>query len=314
MASSGDVAGRADEIPDEGSTIEIGPDERMQCEVDGTELRGIEVEVAKARGLPPHGRSLLHVAVHTPDGTLTGERLLSSLGTGGHRVAVTGEDLPRGGRFGVEVWLTGLDGTTVLRARDGKEPVRRSARMMSACGWSSPRPGRRCTSGFTRCPDPLGVAQPTGRESRCSEKALAEGLPDDTVILEDPKGPVAEGGAAAVGVLEDSPERIAVQVNAERGGYLVVADALVRDGWTARSMVVRPVWSTATTPSPPSGSRLASTGSNSHTPHRGSAPESSCRSCRSSWPASCSCFRCRRGRAERLSSSNDRHDDESALI
>ena len=63
--------------------------------------------------------------------------------------------------------------------------------------------------------------------------ALTEGLPDDTVLLEDPKGPAAEGGAAAVGVVEDSPERIAVQVNAERGGYLVVADALVRDGWTA---------------------------------------------------------------------------------
>jgi uncharacterized membrane protein YfhO len=33
--------------------------------------------------------------------------------------------------------------------------------------------------------------------------------------------------------VEDSPERIAVQAHAEQAGYLVIADALVRDGWTA---------------------------------------------------------------------------------
>ena len=53
VASPGDVAGRADRIPVDGPTIEAGPDERRRCEVDGTNLRGVEVEVAEPRDLPP---------------------------------------------------------------------------------------------------------------------------------------------------------------------------------------------------------------------------------------------------------------------
>jgi Bacterial membrane protein YfhO len=234
VASPEDVAGRADEIPDDEPTIEVGPDERMQCEVDGADLRGVEIKVADPRDLPPHGRPLLHVAVHTPDGTLTGERLLGSLGAGPQRVAVMGEDLPRGGRFRVEVWFTGLDGNTVVRTRDGElacaavRPQDDGLRLVFAEAGATVYERLRSLPRIRWASRSELVMDPAARIT-----ALTESLPDDTVLLEDPKGPTAEDGAAAVGVVEDSPERIAVQVDAERGGYLVVADALVRDGWTA---------------------------------------------------------------------------------
>ena len=234
VANPREVAGRADEIADDKPTIEVGPDEPMQCEIDGTSLRGIQVEVAETRDLPPHGRPLLHVAVHTPDGTLTGERLLGSLGAGPHRVAVLGEELPRRGRFRVEVWFTGLDGNTVLRTRDGElacaavRPEDDGLRLVFAEAGATvyERP-----SSLPRIRWASRSEHGLSRAARIA--ALSEGMPSDTVLIEDRKSPAAEGGAAAVDVIEDSPERIAVQVDAERGGYLVVADALIRDGWTA---------------------------------------------------------------------------------
>ena len=245
VAPAGDVAGRADEIPNDEPTIEVGPDERMQCDVDGTDLRGVEIKVAEARDLPPQGRALLHVAVHTPDGTLTGERLLGNLEAGPQRllgnleagpqrVAVMGEELPRGGRFRVEVWFTGLDGNTVVRTQNGElacaavRPQDDGLRLVFAEAGAAVYERLHSLPRIRWASHSELVVDPAARIT-----ALAEGLADDTVLLEDPKGPAAEGGAAAVGVVEDSPERITVQVNADRGGYLVVADALVRDGWTA---------------------------------------------------------------------------------
>jgi hypothetical protein len=234
VANPGDVAGRADAIPDDGPTMMVGPDERMRCEVDGTDLRGIEIKVAETRDLPLHGRALLHVAVHTRNGTLTGERLLGSLAEGPHRVAVLGEDLPRGGRFPVEVWLTGLDGDTVLRTRDGE----------LACATVRPQDdGLRLVFAETGAvvyerPSSLprirwASRSEHGLNRKARIAALSGGLPGDTVLIEDRRSAAAEGGAGAVRVVEDSPERIAVRVDAERGGYLVVADALYRDGWAA---------------------------------------------------------------------------------
>lgn len=234
VASPGDVAGRADKIPDDGSTIEVGPDERRRCEVDGTDLRGVEIEVAETRDLPPLGRSVLHVAVRTPDGTLTGERLLGSLAAGPQRVAVLGEDLPRGGRFRVEVWFTGLDGKTVLRARDGElacaavRPQDDGLRLVFA------EAGATVYERLGSLPRIRWASRSEHGLSHAARlQALSDGLPGDTVLIEDRKSPAAEGGAAAVDVVQDSPERITVQVDADRGGYLVVADAVVRDGWRA---------------------------------------------------------------------------------
>jgi hypothetical protein len=64
-------------------------------------------------------------------------------------------------------------------------------------------------------------------------RALTSGIPDDKVLIEDLDAPAADGGGAEVTPLSDVPEKIAAQVDAEGAGYLVVADALVRDGWTA---------------------------------------------------------------------------------
>lgn len=235
VAAPGDVTGRADEIPDDEPTMELEPGERAQCEVDGTGLRGVGIEVAEKRALPPPDqRALLHVAVHTPEGTLTGTRHLGSLDAGPQRVGLAGEDLPRGGRFRVEVWFTGLEGGTSVRTEDGElacaavRPQDDGLRLVFA------EAGATVYERLDALPRIRWASQSDvvlDRDARIEE--LKAGLADDTVLLEDRGAPAAEGGAADLGVVEDSPERISVQADAERGGYLVVADAVVRDGWTA---------------------------------------------------------------------------------
>jgi len=63
--------------------------------------------------------------------------------------------------------------------------------------------------------------------------ALTRGIPDDMVLIEDADAPPAAGGRAELSVLSDLPEKITARVSAQGAGYLVLADALVRDGWTA---------------------------------------------------------------------------------
>jgi hypothetical protein len=59
---------------------------------------------------------------------------------------------------------------------------------------------------------------------------LASGsLPADEVVLDSP-GPAADGRGASVRVISDDPDRIDVEVDAQGGGYLVVADA-IQAGW-----------------------------------------------------------------------------------
>ena len=72
----------------------------------------------------------------------------------------------------------------------------------------------------------------SGTAARLSR--LRAGVPGDTVLLDDPSTAPAGGGAAGVRVVEDDAEGIAVRVEgAATNGYLLVADALVRDGWHA---------------------------------------------------------------------------------
>lgn len=59
---------------------------------------------------------------------------------------------------------------------------------------------------------------------------LRAGVATDTVVLSEP-GPTATGSTAEVTVVEDGPERIIVDIDADGPGYVVVADAI--DGWSA---------------------------------------------------------------------------------
>lgn len=68
----------------------------------------------------------------------------------------------------------------------------------------------------------------TDAEARLATLADPE-LDRDTVVLGE-DGPPAEGGDAALTVMEDSGDVIRVDVDAESGGYLVVADGM-QSGW-----------------------------------------------------------------------------------
>ena len=64
-------------------------------------------------------------------------------------------------------------------------------------------------------------------------RELKRGVAEDTVLLDDDSTPAADGSPADVTVRSDEPERIEADVDAEGRGYLVIADSIVRAGWSA---------------------------------------------------------------------------------
>lgn len=71
------------------------------------------------------------------------------------------------------------------------------------------------------------VGEATARLQRLQDADL----PENTVVLSEP-GPVAEGRAAVVSVVEDAGDVLRVDIDADGRGYLVVADWMHR-GWRA---------------------------------------------------------------------------------
>jgi hypothetical protein len=235
VAAPEHVVGRPDDRPTGNQRVRIGPDERAQCEIRGGALRGVEVDVARARRVPAHGRPMLHVAVHTPTGVIEGERLLvGKLSDGPQRVAVAGEGLSPSGHYPVDIWFTGLRGGTRFHSA-GTQPwcaaVRPSGdglRLVFA------EAGATVYERLHALPR-IRWASRSEVVGNADERirALTRGIPDDTVLTEDADAPAADGGRTEVSLLSDVPEKIAARVRADGAGYLVVADALVRDGWTA---------------------------------------------------------------------------------
>jgi hypothetical protein len=62
-------------------------------------------------------------------------------------------------------------------------------------------------------------------------RAIAEGVSPDAVVLSQP-GPQPSGRNARIRTLKDAGDEMRVEIFAEGGGYLVVADA-IQYGWTA---------------------------------------------------------------------------------
>ncbi len=235
VAPPSDVPGERDPIAAPGRTVTLRGDQVGSCSVDGGSLRGVAVAVARARRAPVKRPAVLHVAVHTPDGVREGSRLLRyTLPRGVVRVATPGGDLPAGGSYPVDVWLTGMRGTTVLRgagdglACAGVRPADDGLRLVFAEAGDvvferlHALPRIRWASRSRVVPD---------ADERVAD--LAAGIPDDEVLLDDDSTPSAEGEPATLRVLSDQPERISAEVDASGRGYVVVADAIVRDGWTA---------------------------------------------------------------------------------
>ncbi|QNN51852.1 YfhO family protein [Nocardioides mesophilus] len=231
------VLGRTPPAPVGDERVQVGEGTRASCEIAGGPLRGVQLQVARSRPLPDRGSAVLHVSVRTPEGVLEGERqLFSHLPRGPQRLPVVGgEQLPAGGSYPVEVWMTGAPGALVLRGSDGRPgcvPVRPDAN--GAVHLVHADVGANVYERTGALPRIRWASHSEVVEDDATRlERLAAGLPDDTVLLDDASTAPASGEPADVRVLTDRPERIAVAVDASGGGYLVVADALVRDGWSA---------------------------------------------------------------------------------
>lgn len=236
VAAPNHLEGRVEGAVQGAQTIPLRVGDRATCRVDGGALRGIRVGVAEPRGFPARGRGTLHVTVRTPSGPRDGARLLEKpLRAGGLSVAVAGEDLRDPGPFTVEVSVSGVPGSVALRGSDGAlscaavRPEQDGLRLVFADDGSAVY---RRLDALPRIRWAARSEVVTSPDTRLS--MLGAGVPPDTVLLDDRSTPPAGGGNASVRVVEDDAERIAVRVEeAATNGYLVVADALVRNGWAA---------------------------------------------------------------------------------
>ncbi len=212
--------------------FEIGPGDVATCTVPGGSLRGIDLLVDR---YPDDDEATVHVRVRTSSGGLENTRTVSrDLESTRLGVGLAGEDLADTGPLTVEVWTSATDGTLVLGQDDDGDTCRAIRPRDDGLRLAHAEPGALV---YER----LG-AQPRIRWAGRSEvvddadrrvATLAAGTSRDTVLLESADLPVADGANAQVRVVTDEAERIAADVDADGLGYLVVADALVRPGWTA---------------------------------------------------------------------------------
>ena len=224
------VAGTPDRGRPDG-TVTLTEGTPLSCVVPGGPLAGIAVGLPQRPDVVPGG-GRLHVRVMTPAGPAETSRPLGRDAVGPTRVAVVGDGLPAD-PVAVEVWATGLRAPLVLDAAGGS-PLCRAVR---------PDPGglrlAHAATGALVYERPTALPRirwaGTSRVVPVEEQVadLAAGLPADTVLLDSPDAPAADGATGTVEVIADDPGRIRAEVTASGTGYLVVADALRRAGWHA---------------------------------------------------------------------------------
>ena len=216
--------------------IELEEGNSGACTVPGGPLRGVRVQVAAVMPAVTDGRRpMLHAAVTSGGVERQGAILIDSEFEPGRLfVAIAGEDLPASSTASVRFWVTDTEGSRVFRGQGGRlscsaiRPAEDGLRLVHADAGGAvyqrldalPRIRWAATSRVV-----------TGRHERIA--MVDQGVPADTVLLEDDRLPVGSGRPAAVRVLADERERLSVQVDAKGGGYLVVADSIARAGWHA---------------------------------------------------------------------------------
>ncbi|GAA3154040.1 hypothetical protein GCM10010531_01310 [Blastococcus jejuensis] len=207
----------------------------MTAEIPGGPLRGLVLDFRSSPATPGDGH--LVVRVLDEDGAelaatrryVQYPRPPSSL-----TVPLVGESLPEGGTATVEIsWVGSSDAPLVGADGSGRpglsvvRPEDDGLRMVHAEGaviWErltlAPRVRWASATEVIAAPEDR-VAALTGGD-----------LPADTVVLDRAADDPLEGSPATVEVLEDSGDRVRVDVTAEGAGYLVLADSVQVD-WTA---------------------------------------------------------------------------------
>lgn len=238
------VIGQVEQRGDRGPAVRIAPGDVGTCAVEPGPMRGVHMRLARQFRPSTTRRTVVHVRVVTAAGELSGERTLTKpLGRGsGLRVALLGEDLAKGaGPATVEVRVTGTRRTLALRgAPDGGikcalvVPPRDDGLDLVFADRSAVVYER-----STALPRIRWAAHTVTAASPEDQVALLEGgLDDDTAVLATGEGDASgssqgSSGEASIDVVKDDPEHIVVDVDATGSGHLVVADSLLRKGWSA---------------------------------------------------------------------------------
>ena len=223
---------------DKDGRVRLAVSDSAPCTVEAGPLRGINIYLTdKVPLAPPRSKPLLHVEVRVGSETRTGAVLLDGTAPGPGRVtvAVAGEDLPTGGNAKVRVWLTGTDGARYFAGKGKRLSCSRvvpdkdtdPVRLVSTDAGSAIYE-RRDSLPRVRWASQSRVIDPDKQVA-----ALKAEVPTDTVLLDNEATSPAAGGSGSVSVSEDAGNRIVVKTDSTNQGYLVVADSIVRQGWTA---------------------------------------------------------------------------------
>lgn len=237
VASPNHAVGDREPVPDDRTdSVALEEGSEATCSVSGGALRGIRIRIQDSMPVTPDGqRPMLHVAVTSAGVERRGAILLDSPRKPGLLfIAVAGEDLPASRSADVRFWLSDTDGARVFRGQGDQlncaavRPTDDGLRLIhtDAGGAVYER-----LDALPRIRWASSSEVVTDRKQRL--EMLKVGVPRDTVLLEDTRLARAAGLPAAVRVLADERERMSVQVDAQAGGYLVVADSIVRSGWRA---------------------------------------------------------------------------------
>lgn len=219
-----------------GQAVTVGSTEVPAGSLTPQPLRGILVQVVEPGGDGVHGVEI-SVVLRDPTGReiSRGGVIRSKWAPGWTQISVAGEDLAgQKGPLSVSVSVSARDvpGQTLDLRADGdqvqilvigsqQDGLRLAYTDASLQVWERPTalPRIRWASGS------IVIDQPAARLAALADPTT----PTSTVVLSAP-GPGASGAAARLSVSDDSGDRVAVDVQAEGAGYLVVADA-IQSGW-----------------------------------------------------------------------------------
>lgn len=216
--------------------VRLTDDARASCDLTGGPLRGVQFHVLKGATVPERG-AVAHVRLTSGDRVLESSRFLDSTVASGSwlRVGVPGEDLPKGSEATAELWFTGVHGRAVLRGDGGRlqcsavRPTAGDGLRLVYSDESTLVYERTSTLPRIRWAGHSEVVP----DAATRVERLKAGVDPDTVLLDSDRTPAADGSTARVDIVDDDPERISLDVAAHGGGYVVVADAIARKGWSA---------------------------------------------------------------------------------
>ena len=163
------------------------------------------------------------------------ESWVPSLG-GGRNIALPGSDIPADTSWHVRITITGQSKLVPIGTDDDGHAVMSITRPVSGDGVSVVHTGDATVYERDSALDRVRWASDQQVVTTAAERisTLADpSLPDDTVVLNRTPDHTAAGGDATVDLRDGDTNETVADVDASAGGWLVVADSVLRPGWSA---------------------------------------------------------------------------------